>query len=147
MELVTEFADAPLTEPTGVTPHIVVDGAARAIDFYKQVFAARETGRVAHPDGRRLVHAQLLINGGSLMLMDPFEESGRSDEAPGGYILHLQVAEGVDAWWDRAVAAGCTVLMPLETQFWGDRYGQVKDPFGVTWSIAQTQPQSADFAA
>jgi PhnB protein len=123
-----------------LSPHIFVSNAAAAIDFYKKAFNAEELTRHAAPDGKRLMHAALLINGSTLMLCDDFPEycGGKSStpEAFGGspVVLHLQVAEA-DPVYEQAVAAGATVAMPLADQFWGDRYGQIKDPFGHTWSI------------
>jgi PhnB protein len=123
-----------------LSPHIFVSNAVEAIDFYKKAFNAEELTRHAAPDGKRLMHAALLINGATLMLCDDFPEycGGKSStpEAFGGspVVLHLQVAEA-DPVFQQAVDAGATVTMPLGGQFWGDRYGQIKDPFGHTWSI------------
>lgn len=124
--------------PTGgLTPHLAIADkrASEAIDFYAKAFGAREQMRIPADDGVRLLHAHLLVNGASLMLHDEFPEyvtelSGKPD----GVTLHLQV-DDADAWFDRAVAAGASVVMPLDNMFWGDRYGQVKDPFGHQWSI------------
>ncbi|AEF40897.1 VOC family protein [Hoyosella subflava] len=124
-----------------VTPHLVVDGAAKAIEFYKAAFGAEEVQRVAAEDGERLMHAAVTINGGLVMLMDDFPEygngQGSTPQALGGspVVIHLEVPD-VDTAWKRALDAGATVLMELADQFWGDRYGQVKDPFGHTWSLA-----------
>jgi len=120
----------------GVTPHITVrDGrAAEAIEFYRRAFGAEELMRHAADDGR-LMHAHLTINGGSLMMHDDFpEHSGAPAAAPAGVILHLQV-DDADRWWTRALQAGAEVRFPLDDQFWGDRCGQLRDPFGHTWSI------------
>lgn len=123
-----------------LSPHIFVSNAAAAIDFYKKAFNAEELARHPAPDGKRLMHAALLINGSTLMLCDDFPEynggKGSTPEAFGGtpVVLHLQVAEA-DPVFQRAVDAGATVIMPLADQFWGDRYGQVADPFGHKWSI------------
>lgn len=119
----------------GVIPHLIIDGAAKAADFYIKAFGATDLMRMPAEDGVRLMHCYLVVNGGGLMLMDPFPESGDAVQAPAGYLLHLNV-DDVQAWWDRAVAAGCEVSMPLADQFWGDRYGHLKDPFGITWSLA-----------
>ena len=83
-----------------------------------------------------MMHCHLRVNGSSLMLSDDYPDWRGGVEAPdpGAYTLHLQV-DDADTWFGRAVDAGCTVAMPLDNQFWGDRYGQVKDPFGVSWSI------------
>ena len=124
--------------PTGgVTPHLGIrDGkAAEAIDFYKAAFGAEEMMRMPADDGKRLMHAHLKINGASLMLADEFPEyGGASAGAPEGVTLHLQVSDA-DALWNQALAAGATPLMELADQFWGDRYGQLRDPFGHRWSI------------
>ena len=84
-------------------------------------------------DGR-LIHCHLHINGGSVMMSDPFPEHGHPAQEPQAFLVHLQV-EDADAWWARAVEAGAEIVMPLDVQFWGDRYGQLRDPFGVVWSI------------
>jgi uncharacterized glyoxalase superfamily protein PhnB len=118
----------------GVAPYLSVDGAGRAAEFYRSAFGAQEVAR--HPldwEGRTM-HIHLYINGGSVMLSDPYPEHGHPLETPKAFMLHLQV-DDVDAWWNRALEAGVEVVLPLQQMFWGDRYGQVKDPFGVIWSI------------
>jgi len=121
----------------GVTAHLtILDGrAAEAVDFYKRAFGA-ESAMDPHmaEDGKRIMHAHLLINGGHLMLNDDFPEYMGGEKEPGGFTLHLQVTDA-DAAWNRAIQAGATEIMPLGDQFWGDRYGQVRDPFGFRWSI------------
>ena len=124
-------------------PHIVVSNAAAAIDFYKKAFGATEVGRHVAPDSNKIMHAHLEINGGHLMLNDDFSEAmghkPSTPEALGGtpLALHLQVADA-NAAWEKAVQAGAEVVFPLKDQFWGDRYGQLRDPFGHKWSIGQT---------
>jgi PhnB protein len=121
----------------GVTAHLTIrDGkAADAIDFYRRAFGAEEIGRHMADDGKRIMHAHLNINGGSLMLNDEFPEFMSAPATPpGSLVLHLQVPDA-DAAWEKAVAAGGEVRFPLADQFWGDRYGQIQDPFGFTWSI------------
>jgi PhnB protein len=124
-----------------VYPHLVVDDAAAAIDFYVKAFGATEYGRVPGPDGR-LVHAALNINGSTVMLNDDFPEmSGGKSMTPtslGGtpVTIHLVVTD-VEDKFQQAVDAGATVVAPLEDQFWGDRYGVVRDPFGHQWSLGQ----------
>lgn len=123
----------------GVVPHLTVAEAVKAIDFYKRAFGAEEIARHMADDDRRVMHAHLRINGGNLFLNDDFPEyrGGESAPQPAGSCLHLHV-ENADAWWQRAVDAGAEVVMPLDDQFWGDRYGQLKDPWGHVWSIGQT---------
>lgn len=124
--------------PTGgLTPHIAIADkrASEAIEFYKQAFGAVEQVRMPAEDGVRLMHAHLLLNGSSLMMHDDFPEySGEAMAAPSGVTLHLQV-DDADRWYDRAIAAGATSVMAPDNMFWGDRYAQVKDPFGHLWSI------------
>ena len=123
--------------PTGgVTAHLTIrdNRAADAIDFYSRAFGAEELGRHMADDGKRVMHSHLSLNGGSLMLNDDFPEFGSAASPPGSITLHLQVKDA-DAAWNRALEAGATEKMPLADQFWGDRYGQLTDPFGFTWSI------------
>jgi PhnB protein len=119
---------------TGVTAYLSSSDAGAAAEFYKKAFAAQEVARMPAQDGKRLMHCHLLINGGALLMSDCFPEHGYAFKEPAGVTLHLQVGDA-QAWWDRAVAAGAQVIMPMDKQFWGDRYGQLRDPFGVTWSI------------
>lgn len=124
-----------------LSPHLVVDDAAAAIDFYIRAFEAVELGRVPRPDGK-LIHAALRINGFTVMLHDDFPEvcGGRSmtpkalDGTP--VTIHLTVTD-VDAKFQRALDAGATVVADLQDQFWGDRYGVIADPFGHHWSLGQ----------
>jgi PhnB protein len=139
----------------GVTAHLTIrDGkASDAIDFYRRAFGAEEVGRHMADDGKRIMHAHLKLNGGSLMLNDEFPEFMSAPATPpGSLVLHPQVPDA-DAAWEKATAAGAEVRFPLKDQFWGDRYGQVPDPFGFTWSIgapvkqAQQQGQEAPATA
>jgi PhnB protein len=120
-----------------LSPHLICDGAAAAIDFYTEAFGATELMRLELPDGR-LMHAAVAINGSSVMLVDQNEAAGmRSPLLLGGspVTIHL-IVDDAAAWADRAVGAGATLRMPVTEQFWGDRYGVVEDPFGHVWSIA-----------
>jgi len=119
-----------------LTPHITVKGAANYLDFLKRAFNAVEVSRAPAPDGK-LMHAHVRIGDSNLMLNDDFPEFGAPPIAEGHWplTLHLYVADA-DAAFAQAVEAGCTVTMPLADQFWGDRYGNVKDPFGFNWAIA-----------
>lgn len=120
----------------GITPHLTIPGgkAAEAIDFYTRAFGAEELGRHMADDGKRIMHCHLRLNGGHLMLNDHFTEFGSPEGEPTGSTLHLQVKDA-DASWARALEAGATERFPMADQFWGDRYGQVTDPYGFTWSI------------
>lgn len=125
------------TRPTlrGVTPYLTVRGAKEALEFYKRAFGAEEVMRMDAQDGKRLMHAHIKVNGGDVMMSDEFPEHGAGlGSGPVGVTLHLAV-DDADRWWKRAVDAGAKVKMPLEDQFWGDRYGQLSDPFGHSWSI------------
>jgi uncharacterized glyoxalase superfamily protein PhnB len=128
-----------------ITPHIIVQDAAKAIEFYKKAFGAQENTRHLAPDGKNVMHAQLKIGNSVLMLASEFPPGCLSPKSRGGTstTLHLYV-ENADAAFDRAVKAGCTVKMPLSDQFWGDRYGQVEDPFGHLWSIATHKQDLTD---
>jgi uncharacterized glyoxalase superfamily protein PhnB len=121
-----------------ITPSLIVKGAAEAIEFYKRAFGAEELGRMPMPgpDGQvKIGHAELQIGDSRLFLADEFPTHGVV--GPNGsspVTLHLYVTDA-DAVFNRAVAAGATVKMPLANMFWGDRYGKLVDPFGHSWSI------------
>ena len=120
-----------------LTPHIVCRDANAAMDFYVRAFGAVDSGRLPGPDGK-LMHGMMQIGDSSLMLVDENPEwSMNSPLTLGGtpVTLHLYVADA-DAALAQAVEAGATLTMPAADMFWGDRYGQVRDPFGHTWSIA-----------
>ena len=121
-----------------ITPHIVVRGAARATDWYKAALGAVERNRIPVPGGK-LMSVELWFGDSAVMLADEFPELGvLSPESVGGtpVVLHLYT-EDVDALWQRATAAGAAVLHPLQDAFWGDRHGQISDPFGHRWGLAQ----------
>ena len=122
----------------GVTPYVAIDGALRAVEFYKQAFGAAVAAAIPADAHGRTMHAHLYINGASLMLSDFFPEHGHAKVSPQGFTLTL-VVEDVDGWWNRAVEAGCTVTTPLARMFWGARYGQLRDPFGVAWAVNEKQ--------
>jgi PhnB protein len=120
-----------------ITPYLCIDGAAEAIDFYKKAFGATERMRMAAPGGK-VGHAEIEIAGALIMLADEYPEiEFRSPLSYGGspVVIHMYV-EDVDAFCDRAVAAGATLLKPVADQFYGDRSGQLRDPFGHLWSVA-----------
>jgi uncharacterized glyoxalase superfamily protein PhnB len=121
-----------------ITPALVVRDATRAIEFYKNAFGATNRGGVMKgPDGK-VMHAELTIGDSIIMLSDEFPQYGAlSPQSTGGSSTSLHIyLDGVDAAFDRAVKAGAEVEMPVMDQFWGDRYGKLKDPFGHKWSIA-----------
>jgi PhnB protein len=119
-----------------LTPFLTVRDAARAIEFYKEAFGAQERGVMKGPDGK-VMHAELKIGDSIVMLSDEFPEMGVvSPQSIGGSAMGLHIyLDGVDAAFDRAVKAGAEVEMPVMDQFWGDRYGKLKDPFGHKWSL------------
>ena len=120
-----------------ITPHLVCAGAGEAIEFYKKAFGATEIGRMPGPGGK-LMHAEVRIGDSRLMLADAFPDWGSNGpQALKGtpVFIHLYVNDA-DAVWQQAVDAGAKPIMPMADMFWGDRYGQVEDPFGHRWSIA-----------
>jgi uncharacterized glyoxalase superfamily protein PhnB len=120
-----------------VTPHLICAGASDAIEFYKRAFNAVELSRMPGPGGK-IMHASIRIGDSAVMLVDESPEWGmlgpKARKGSSVYI-HLYV-DDVDAFSARAVAAGATVTMPVADMFWGDRYGQLEDPFGHRWSVA-----------
>jgi PhnB protein len=123
----------------GPIPYIDMRGrAGEAADFYARAFGARDLGRMPGHEPGRLMHCQVEINGGALMMTDH-----REGEIEAGFgHLQLVVADG-RAWWDRAIGAGCTEVMPYERQFWGDDWGLLRDPFGISWAVLQPGPEPA----
>jgi len=127
--------EASPTLPNGVVPYLSMDGASEAAGFYAKAFGAKEIARIPGQDGKRLMHCHLEINGGALMLADNFPEFGmQAVHRTTSDTMQLVVADG-DAWWDRAIKAGCKQKVPFAVAPWGDKYGQLTDPFGVTWAI------------
>jgi PhnB protein len=120
-----------------VTPYLAVDDAAAAIDFYKTAFGATERVRMEAPGGK-VGHAELEIGDSLVMLSDPFPQGTTSapSELGGTSASVFLYVEDVDAIVQQAVDAGATVTMEVADQFWGDRFGAVKDPFGHVWSVA-----------
>jgi PhnB protein len=121
-----------------ITAHIVVSDAAAAADWYKDILGAEERNRIALPGGK-LMQVELRFGDSAVMLADEFPEAGvLSPLSVGGTatVLHLYTND-VDALWNRAVDAGAHVRQPLQDAFWGERYGQITDPFGHRWGLAQ----------
>ena len=132
-----------------ITPHLVLDDCAKAIELYKRAFGAEEILRMPGP-GSKIVHPEIRIGDSTVMMSD---EMPPMSGQPGIYkspksaglstaALFLYVPDA-DSAFDRAVQAGCTVRSPVTDMFWGDRYGQVLDPFGHTWAIATHQEDVA----
>jgi PhnB protein len=130
--------------PTVVT-YLAIDGAAKALEFYKIAFGAKELTRQATPDGK-IIHASMKIGNTAVMMSDIFPGSDAKSPLELGtspVTLHIN-SDDVDELWNRALAAGAKVSMPLENQFWGDRYGQLVDPFGHHWSMSMKAKMSKE---
>ena len=121
-----------------ITPAITVSDAKSAIEFYKKAFGAEQREICLGPDGKKVMHAEMKIGDSIVMLNDEFPPMGcLSPQSLKGSPVTLQLyVENVDSVFDQAVKAGATVTMPLSDQFWGDRYGQVVDPYGHRWGIS-----------
>lgn len=120
----------------GVVAYLQIDGATRAAEFYSRAFGAEVVA--AHPvdDKGRTMHVHVYLNGSSLMMSDAYPEYGHPLQPPQGFSLMLPV-EDINGSWKRAIDAGCEPVMPVQEMFWGDRYGQLRDPFGVLWAMNQ----------
>jgi PhnB protein len=134
---------APIPKHLGtVTPRLVVADGAAAIDFYRDAFGAEEIGdRFTDPDGR-VIHAEVRIGDSAVMITEDAEDTGapaRSPRALGGIVSAIMATywENVDAAWERAVTAGAEVVYPLADQFYGERGGRLRDPFGQQWMMSQ----------
>jgi PhnB protein len=139
----TNFEEVPMADvkaiPDGyprVTPSLIIDGAAAAIDFYTGVFGAGVRMRMEGPDGR-IGHAELQLGDSVLMLADEMPDMGiLGPRSVGGTPVTISVyVEDVDATFERALKAGATEKRPVENQFYGDRSGQFEDPFGHRWNV------------
>jgi PhnB protein len=111
-----------------ITPFLTLKGADKAIEFYKQAFGCEERFRMPGPGGA-VMHAEMQLGDSILMLSEAMQDP----PTVGGIFIYTQ---DVDALYNRAIKAGCKSKMPVENQFWGDRFGKVVDPFGITWSMA-----------
>jgi PhnB protein len=132
----------------GVIPYLAIDGARRAVDFYRKAFDAKVFGEISDMPGTdKVANVSVVINGGVMMLSDHFAEHGQPAAKAGvGYTLTLVITDG-DTWWKRAVDAGCEVTVPFEQQFWGDRYGRLRDPFGIDWAFNEPSAENRAKAA
>ncbi len=123
-------------------PHLVVANGLAALEFYKEAFGAEEGHRMMSPDGKKLMHGEILLDGHKCFVSDEFDSSeGGTCKTPqtlGGTCVRITLAvDDADVLVERAVAAGARVLMPLQNLFWGARYGKIADPFGHEWGINQ----------
>ena len=122
-----------------LVPYFVVRGAAKAIEFYKDVFGASELMRMPSPDGTKIMHAEIKIRGHVLMLGDENPQVGAFAPQPNGPpppVSLMFYVEDVDSLYKKALAKGAKGMMEPTDMFWGDRYGKFVDPFGHQWSIA-----------
>jgi len=137
------MADKVKPVPDGyhtATPYLIVKGAAKAIEFYKQAFGATEVERMKMPDGK-IAHAEIKIGDSIIMLGDEAPQHGtRGPKSLGGSPCGLYLyVEDVDQTFNRAITAGATATMAVKDQFYGDRNGSLVDPFGHTWYVATRQ--------
>jgi PhnB protein len=135
MAVETQLKSNPDALTRGVIPYIQVESAAEAVEFYKRAFGAVEHSRFPGENGK-LMNCQLEINGGMVMVMDAMPEQGFPFQPSHSYTMQMIVPDG-QAWFDRAVAAGCTVASPFQKMFWGDLWGSVNDPYGIHWGVDQ----------
>lgn len=121
-----------------LTPHLILNDASSAIEFYKKAFGAEEIHRMADPAGK-IMHAEIQIGDSRLMLGEEYPEYGiQSAKSLGGSPVTVSLyVDNADKVFETAVAAGATAIMPMADQFWGDRYGKLTDPYGHTWAIMQ----------
>jgi len=123
-------------------PHLIVNNGPAALSFYKEVFGAHEGDSMMAPDGKRLMHGEIVLDGHKLFLSDEFSEAEggtcRMPDTLGGTCVRITLmVDDADALVERAVARGARVLMPVADMFWGARYGKIRDPFGHEWGINQ----------
>jgi uncharacterized glyoxalase superfamily protein PhnB len=133
-------AETPVVAPTkgGVVAYLNVDGALAAAEFYKKAFGATVAAQQPADDQGRTMHIHLYVNGSSLMLSDFFPEHGQPKVAAQGFSLVLMVKD-IHADFQRAVDAGAKVETPVQQMFWGDLFGALRDPYGVSWGMNQGQ--------
>jgi PhnB protein len=131
-------------------PHVFVSDGKAAMDFYKDVFGGTEGDSMMAPDGKRLMHGEIVLDGHKLFVSDEFSESeggsGKTPQTLGGTSVRITLSvDNADAVVERAVARGARVQMPVQDMFWGARYGKIVDPFGHEWGINQRlKEQSPD---
>ena len=133
----SEAQAAPKADPKcGLVAYLSLDGAVRAAEFYQKAFGAEIAAMHPVDDKGRTMHIHLYVNGASLMLGDVYEEHGHAKLKPQGFSLAV-MSKDIHKDFQRAVDAGCEVTMPVQTMFWGDLYGALRDPFGVDWVFDQ----------
>jgi uncharacterized glyoxalase superfamily protein PhnB len=120
----------------GLVTYLTVDGAMKAAAFYERAFGATIAAAMPVDDQGRTMHVHLHVNGSSLMLSDAFPDHGHPWQAPQGFTMTLMV-DDIDSRFAHAVEAGAESVMPPSEMFWGDRYGQLRDPFGMLWAMNQ----------
>ena len=121
--------------PQGVTPYLMIRGASEAVEWYRRALLAEEVMRMPAEGSDKLMHCHLRINNGDVFMSDEFPEYGASlGDGPRGVTMFLAV-DDADTWYNRAVEAGATVRMEIADQFWGDRFGEVIDPYGHGWAF------------
>jgi PhnB protein len=127
----------------GVIPYLTIDGVDKAIEFYQSGLGAIVHGEVTRaPDSGKILNVLLEINGGGIMLMDHFPDRGdASAQAGKGFLMQIVSHDG-QAFWDRAIGAGCTIIAPFEPQFWGDTWGVLHDAFGIGWAVNQPSTEN-----
>ena len=123
-------------------PHLIVSDGMAALEFYKEVFGGQEGDVMMEPEGKRLMHGEIVLDGHKLFLSDEFADkegvATRTPETLGGTCVRITLqTDHADEVVQRAVARGATVLMPLQDMFWGARYGKIRDPYGHEWGINQ----------
>ena len=134
--MATDTPPPQSTMPNGVIPGLNLAGrSSKASAFYQRAFGAREVARIPSEDDPSLMmHVHLELNGGAITLGDRHPDPDFRFQPSSSYTFMVDVPDG-QVWWDRAVAAGCEVLMPYKPMFWGASFGQLKDPFGIQWAI------------
>ena len=123
-------------------PHLIVSDGMAALEFYKEVFGGQKGDVMMEPEGKRLMHGEIVLDGHKLFLSDEFADKEgvltRTPDTLGGTCVRITLqTDDADGVVERAVARGATVLMPLQDMFWGARYGKIRDPYGHEWGINQ----------
>jgi PhnB protein len=130
----------------GVIPYLTIAGADDAIAFYQRAFGAIQHGETARGQAGRVLNAGLEINGGMIMIADHVPDMDEGTAKAGqGIMMQIVTHEG-QAFWDRAIGAGCVVIAPFELQFWGDTWGRFNDPFGIGWAVNQPSAENLAIA-